>query len=80
VLTELTRLPMLPRAAVIGAIAAGVPGTIAGLIVGLFTYAPTAPFAVIELGLPAAIVGTVTGLSIGSIILATRRIAHWYGS
>jgi len=58
---------------------AGVAGGITGLTVGLYTYAPTAPFAVIELGLPATLVGAVIGLVIGSIILAIRRIAHWCG-
>jgi hypothetical protein len=32
-------------------------GAVIGLVVGLFTYAPTAPFAAAELGLPSAIVG-----------------------
>lgn len=69
-------LPLLARAVVIGTASAGVVGAIIGLVVGLRTYAPTAPFAVVELGLPAAIMGAVAGLAIGSIILAIRRIAR----
>lgn len=73
----LAALPLLPRAVVIGATSVGVVGGTIGLIVGLRTYAPTAPFAVVELGLPATIAGAVAGLAIGSMILAVRRIARW---
>jgi hypothetical protein len=78
-LAVLAELPLLPRAVVIGAIAAGTAGAITGLVVGLLAYAPTAPFAVVELGLPATIVGALSGLAIGSIILAIRRLARWWG-
>ena len=74
--TVLAKLPLLGRATAIGTASAGTVGAIVGLVVGLRTYAPTAPFAVIELGLPAAIVGAVAGLAIGSIILRIRRIAR----
>lgn len=74
--TPLTQLTVLPRAIVIGAISAGVAGGIAGLIVGLFTYAPTAPFAVIEAGLPATMAGAIIGLIVCSLILAVRRLAR----
>lgn len=73
----LAALPLLARAVLIGTMSTGVVGAIIGLVVGLRTYAPTAPFAVVELGLPAAIVGAVAGLAIGSIICALRRIARW---
>lgn len=49
-------------------------GAIAGLVIGLYAYAPTAPFAVIELGLPAAIVGGLVGLGASVIATAGRRI------
>lgn len=67
-------LALLPRAIVIGSVTAGTIGSIAGLVVGLFVYAPTAPFAAIELGIPATITGALTGLITGSLILATQRI------
>jgi len=44
-----------------------VVGAIVGLIIGLFVYAPTAPFAMVEIGIPAAMVGGVLGLLIGSL-------------
>lgn len=74
--TPLAQLPVLPRSIVIGAFITGTVGGITGLIVGLFTYAPTAPFAVIEAGLPATIVGAVVGLIAGSLILAFRRLTR----
>jgi hypothetical protein len=67
-------LPFLARWAVVGAASAGVIGAIAGLAVGLFTYAPTAPFAIVELGLPAAVAGGVVGLAAGVIAAAMGRI------
>ena len=42
-------------------------GAVIGLVVGLFTYAPTAPFAAVELGLP-AIVGGIVGLVAGAVV------------
>lgn len=76
----LALMPLLQRAVVVGAVSAAAAGSVLGLVIGLFTYAPTAPFAVVELGLPAAVAGAVTGLAIGSIILAVRRIARGAGS
>ncbi len=73
----LAALPLLSRTVVISATFAGVAGAIVGLVLGLRTHAPTAPFAVVELGLPATIVGALAGLAIGSVILASRRIARW---
>lgn len=71
--TPFADLALLPRALLIGALSAGIAGGVAGLVVGLFAYPPTAPFAVLEVGLPAAIAGGVIGLVIGSITLALRR-------
>lgn len=67
-------LPLPARWAIVGAASVGVSGAIAGLVIGLHAYAPTAPFAVVELGLPAAIVGGVVGLVAGVIATARRRI------
>jgi hypothetical protein len=54
-------LPRPAAWALVGAGSAGLVGAIAGLIVGLFVYAPTAWFAAIEIGLPAAVVGALVG-------------------
>src|ERR1700690_1316959 len=43
------RLPVLPRSVVAGAVCAGVPGCVTGLVLGLLVYPPTAWFAVFEL-------------------------------
>ena len=47
--------------ALVGFTVAGALGAVAGLIIGLIVYAPTAPFAAVELGLPAALVGAGMG-------------------
>ena len=73
-LRALMTLPLLARAAVMGAAFAGITGAIAGLVVGLLTNPPTAPFAVVELGLPAAVVGALGGLVTGLVVFALRRI------
>ena len=67
-------LPLLGRWTTAGAACLGVIGAVVGLVVGLFTYAPTAPFAAFEVGLPAVIVGGVVGLVAGATVLAVRRI------
>jgi uncharacterized membrane-anchored protein len=67
-------LPMLARWVIIGAVSAGVPGAIVGLVVGLFVYAPTAPFAAVEVGFPAMLTGGIIGLVAGLILLTVRRI------
>jgi hypothetical protein len=67
-------MPLLARCVSIGAISAGVTGGIAGLVIGLFVYAPTAPFAAFELGFPATLTGGVVGLVAGMIMLAARCI------
>ena len=73
---ESLELPVPLRWALIGAIAAGVLGGIAGLVIGLETYAPTAWFAIFEVGVPAAIVGSVLGLACGSVALLVGRVRH----
>ncbi len=56
-------LPPPGRWAIVGAAATGMIGAIAGLVIGLRTYAPAAPFTVVELGMPAAILGGLVGLA-----------------
>jgi hypothetical protein len=67
--------PMPPpqRYAAIGAVAAGVLGGIAGLIIGRHVHAVTAWAATLELGLPAAVIGLVVGLLVGLGVSAGRR-------
>lgn len=56
------------RAAGVGAITLGFAGVVAGLIIGLFVYAPTAWFAALELGIPAAAIGALVGAAVGAVI------------
>jgi hypothetical protein len=67
-------MPILARWVSIGAISVGVTGGIVGLVVGLFVYAPTAPFAAVELGFPATLTGGIVGLVAGMIMITVRRI------
>ena len=69
----LAELPTLGRYAVMGALFAGVLGCVAGLIIGLVVYAPTAWAATFEVGVPAAILGAVLGLAVGALVLASSR-------
>ena len=57
----------------VGATALGVVGAIAGLVIGLFVYAPTAPFAALEVGLPAAVAGAIVGAVVGTVVRIRRR-------
>jgi hypothetical protein len=43
-------------------------GGVAGLVIGLRAYPPTAWFAVLELGIPAGFAGAVLGLLAGSVV------------
>lgn len=70
----LSGLSLPVRWAVVGTASAGVIGGAIGLVVGLFTYLPTAPFAAVELGLPSAIVGGFAGLMAGAVAWAARRM------
>jgi membrane associated rhomboid family serine protease len=67
-------LPRPARWAVVGAVTLGVSGGIAGLVIGLVDYGPTAPVAVLEVGLPAAVAGAVAGLVAGVAANAARWI------
>ena len=68
----LSEIPLPMRHVVGGAILLGAIGCIAGLIVGLVVYAPTAWFAVFELGVPAALVGGLLGLASGVLTMGGR--------
>jgi hypothetical protein len=50
----------------------GVVGALAGLILGLISYPPTAWAAVFEIGIPAAALGLIGGLIVG---LITRAVS-----
>jgi hypothetical protein len=50
----------------------GVSGCIAGLILGLIAYPPTAWFATFELGALAALAGWIIGLLVGFLVSARR--------
>jgi hypothetical protein len=66
-------MPLTARWALVGATLAGVIGGIAGLVIGISVYAPTAWFAVFEIGLPAAVAGGVLGLLAAVIVKPGRR-------
>jgi hypothetical protein len=62
------RLPLPVRSAVLGAMGMGVLGCVAGLVIGLRVYAPTAWAATFEVGIPATVLGAVIGLAVGAAI------------
>ncbi len=43
------------------AVAAGGVGAVAGLVIGIFAYPPTAIFAALELAIPSALLGALAG-------------------
>ncbi len=69
-------MPLPAGFAVVGATAGGAIGAIAGLMIGIHAYAPTAPFAVVELGLPATIAGGLAGLITGLIAALVGKTAR----
>jgi hypothetical protein len=73
IVQPISELPIALRHAAIGALVLGGAGGIAGLIIGLHAYAPTAVVAIVELGLPAALVGATLGLVSGSLVFAFRQ-------
>jgi hypothetical protein len=54
-----------------------VTGGIAGLVIGLFVYVPTAPVAAAEIGLPATVAGAVVGLVAEMITTTALRIRRY---
>jgi len=75
--TELAAWPHLARWAAAGAILFGTVGGLVGLLIGLFTYVPTAPFAVVEVGLPAAVLGVGAGIAADCSARTVRGITRW---
>ena len=72
----LAELPTIGRFSVLGAMCAGVLGCLAGLIIGLVIYAPTAWAATFELGVPAAILGAIIGSAVGAVVLVSGRASR----
>jgi galactitol-specific phosphotransferase system IIC component len=68
--------PSPARYTIVGAASAGTIGAIAGLIIGLLAYPPTALFAVFELGVPATVAGGVIGFVAALIVAAGRSITR----
>jgi hypothetical protein len=68
----LGELPVPVRHGTLGGLMSGVSGCIAGLILGLIAYPPTAWFATFELGAPAALAGWIIGLLVGFLVSARR--------
>lgn len=66
-------LPLPARWALVAAATLGIVGAVAGLVIGLGVYEPTAPFAIVELGVPAALAGGILGLAAGMAVTANRR-------
>lgn len=65
-------MPLPLRHVIGGVVLLGTAGAVAGLIVGLVVYAPTAWFAVFEVGVPAALAGGVIGLGSGAVAMGVR--------
>jgi hypothetical protein len=72
----LDELPIPVRWAFVGAVISAIVGGVAGLVIGLIGYPPTAPFAAVELGLPSAMFGGLVGLLSGGAVAAVRRLPH----
>jgi hypothetical protein len=70
-------LPVLERWVIVATVLAGVTGAIAGLVIGLFAYVPTAPIAAAEIGFPATVAGAIVGLAGGMIAATAARIRRY---
>ena len=71
--SQLAAMPLVPRFAVVGSIAAGILGGLLGLVLGLRAHPPTAWFAVLEVGVPAAMVGALLGALAAGVAAFVRR-------
>lgn len=69
-------LPLVLRWSVRSGLVGGAVGAVAGLLLGLAAYPPTAWFAVLEVGIPAVVVGSLLGAAAGTAVLAVRRLAR----
>lgn len=70
-------MPLLDRWVIVATVLAGVTGAIAGLVIGLFAYVPTAPIAAVEIGFPATVAGAIIGLVGGLIATTAVRIRRY---
>jgi len=72
----MTDAPGRTANAIVGraALICGVLGLLAGFVLGLFVYAPTAWAAAFEVGIPATVVGALIGLGIVGVRAIARRI------
>ena len=68
--------PLALLGAAVGGCSVGALGAIAGLVVGLIYYPPTAWAAMLELGMPAAALGSFFGLLVGAVLDSTRRLCR----
>ncbi|MCU1656487.1 MAG: hypothetical protein JWO57_1143 [Pseudonocardiales bacterium] len=70
----LSDVPLPMRHVLGGVILLGFPGGIAGLVIGLIVYLPTAWFAVFEVGVPAGVAGGILGLVSGVLTMGVRAV------
>ena len=70
---QLSEVAVPLRFALLGGAAAGALGGVAGLVIGLQVYAPTAWFAILEIGLPSTLLGFMLGWILGSITSLARE-------
>ncbi len=74
--SQLAAVPLIPRSAIVGSVAAGILGGLVGLVLGLRAHPATAWFAVFEVAVPAAIAGAVVGALGGLFAVIVRRIVQ----
>ena len=72
--SQLATIPIVPRFAIVASAAALLLGALAGLIIGLIAFPPTAWFAVLELGIPAGLIGALIGALAGLVVASIRKL------